>query len=135
MSFSAFLRGLLLANFILVSLVLGACQGQEMSDPLMAGLMANAEGRLVPANHAVDWIRRHGTVVHAQGNECTSCHMEEDCMGCHVEQIAISYSVHPPNFVTIHASDARANLSGCTDCYKVDVFCATCHIQARVSPL
>jgi hypothetical protein len=114
---------------------LWACTAQEVDQGLMGPPIVTADGRLMPANHAVDWIRRHGHVAQSQAQECMTCHVEPDCMSCHVEQIATPYSVHPPNFVTIHAADARANLDGCTDCHRVDVFCATCHIQVRASPI
>ncbi|MFU8802777.1 MAG: hypothetical protein ACNA8W_03110 [Bradymonadaceae bacterium] len=115
--------------------ILPACHAGEHDRAPMGGPVATADGRLMPANHTVDWIRRHGRVAVTQSNECMSCHIEEDCMSCHVEQTASPYSVHPPGFATIHASDARANIEGCTDCHQVQTFCSTCHIQVRASPI
>lgn len=90
--------------------------------------------RLLPSNHTVDWIARHGQVARAQSQECASCHTEQDCAGCHIEQMAAPFQVHPPNFVTIHSIDARQDLANCTDCHRVDSFCQQCHMESKFSP-
>lgn len=89
--------------------------------------------RRMPANHTVDWLRRHGTLA-LGGSDCASCHIEADCVNCHVESLARPYAVHPPNFTVIHASDARQGIQDCTSCHRLDTFCQACHIEARVSP-
>ena len=89
---------------------------------------------LMPANHTVDWMRRHGAVALAQGDDCAVCHAENDCVDCHIESLDQAYAVHPPNYEVIHASDANQGLMDCTTCHRLDTFCEACHIEAGVSP-
>lgn len=99
------------------------------------GNSMNTRNRLLPANHTVDWIARHGQISRVQAQECSSCHTEQDCASCHIEQLAAPFQVHPPNFITIHSIDARQNLANCTDCHRVDSFCQQCHVQSKFSPI
>jgi hypothetical protein len=89
---------------------------------------------LKPDDHTVDFLRRHGTVMRGDPEDCMSCHTEEDCASCHTESMATKpFSVHPPNFMTIHAVDARSGSGECTDCHTVQTFCTTCHVRANVT--
>ncbi len=88
----------------------------------------------MPADHTVDWERRHGAVAMSQGNDCAVCHMEQDCVECHVESLDQPYAVHPPNYEVVHASDADQGIQDCTSCHRLDTFCEPCHIEAGVSP-
>lgn len=92
------------------------------------------EGRMMPDDHDADWLRRHGAIALAQGNDCAQCHIENDCTTCHVDSLAQAYSVHPPNYAVVHASDARQAVTDCTTCHRLDTFCAACHVETRFSP-
>jgi hypothetical protein len=94
-----------------------------------------ADERLRPANHDVDWLMRHATVARADSQDCMTCHVEQDCASCHTEELSPPFSVHPPNFVVMHSVDARLDQDNCTDCHKPETFCASCHIQTRVSAI
>lgn len=107
-------------------------QGEE---PGYRSLLADEPARLRPRNHEVGWLERHGVAARAMSNDCMSCHQEEDCSSCHTENLAKPLTVHPPNFETIHAIDARLDQDNCTDCHKVENFCTACHIRTRVSAI
>ena len=89
---------------------------------------------LMPADHTVDWMRRHGSMALGQGNDCAVCHLEDDCITCHVESLANPYAVHPPNYTVVHASDARMGLQDCTSCHRLDTFCQACHVETGNTP-
>jgi len=91
-------------------------------------------GTLMPDDHTVDWLKRHGPQARPQAGECLSCHLEADCITCHVETLADAWSIHPPNYVVVHALDARQNIQDCASCHQAQTFCTTCHIESRVSP-
>lgn len=91
-------------------------------------------GRLKPSNHTVGWERRHGSVARANPSQCEDCHTEDDCAGCHSDDSAEPFSVHPPNFDTLHAVDARAQSDDCAECHTVETFCRQCHARTNRSP-
>lgn len=87
---------------------------------------------LRPDNHGAAFTKRHGSVARSGMQECMSCHVEQDCASCHNAQLAQPFTVHPPNFVTIHAVDARTNSGDCVECHTVQTFCTSCHVRADV---
>lgn len=87
---------------------------------------------LRPDNHSVAFLKRHATVAKSGAEECMACHVEQDCASCHNATVAKPFAVHPPNFLTIHASDARANPGNCTDCHTTQTFCTSCHVRSDV---
>lgn len=88
---------------------------------------------LKPHNHDLDWLKRHGVVASAQPDDCMSCHTQTDCASCHANAAKRPFEIHPPNFVTIHAVDARADEQNCTSCHSVQNFCTACHVRANVT--
>ncbi len=132
-----------------VLLILTACHGQ--SPPSSAGSAPTPgaasstqtyddpspgydDDRQMPADHTVDWIRRHGALALGQGNDCAVCHGEDECVDCHVESLDQPYTVHPPNYEIVHATDADQGTQDCASCHRLDTFCEACHIEAGVSP-
>lgn len=85
--------------------------------------------KLLPSDHSVDWIKRHGTVALAQGDDCMSCHAEQTCASCHQARGATPRSAHPPNFLAIHRIAARSQEANCTSCHSQQTFCASCHTR------
>lgn len=90
--------------------------------------------RQMPADHTVDWMRRHGAMSMGQGDDCATCHTEQDCITCHVESLDQPWAVHPPNYEVVHASDAEQGVQDCASCHRLDTFCEACHVEAGVSP-
>jgi hypothetical protein len=89
-------------------------------------------GALRPDNHGVDFLKRHGSLGASAPEQCMACHVEQDCASCHNASMAKPFAVHPPNFLTIHAVDARADAGSCSDCHTVQTFCTSCHVRADV---
>ena len=92
---------------------------------------SGASGTLKPSNHTVAWERRHGAVARASSGRCEECHTESDCAECHTDTASEPFSVHPPNFDTLHAVDARAQSDDCADCHTVQTFCSQCHARTN----
>jgi hypothetical protein len=88
----------------------------------------------MPADHTVDWLKRHGPMSRAQSDACTSCHTPPDCASCHGSKQAGPYQVHPPNYIALHTAAARSDQANCTDCHKVETFCSGCHARTRNLP-
>ncbi|MEM1347759.1 MAG: cytochrome c3 family protein [Myxococcota bacterium] len=86
---------------------------------------------LLPSNHNVDWLARHGHVARAQADDCTNCHTPPQCNDCHLTRGARILSAHPPNFVFIHTFAARADSASCTECHNQQTFCTSCHIRTK----
>jgi hypothetical protein len=93
----------------------------------------DAQAGLMPDNHQVAWIQRHGSIARSQGATCSECHTERDCASCHDEKVAAPFSVHPPNFDTLHAVDARSRGSSCAECHSLTNFCTDCHIRSEIT--
>ncbi|MFB6374341.1 MAG: cytochrome c3 family protein [Bradymonadaceae bacterium] len=91
-------------------------------------------GTLKPSNHTVAWERRHGTVARSMSGRCEDCHTENDCANCHTDTASEPFSVHPPNFDTLHAVDARAQSEECAECHTIQTFCRQCHARTNFSP-
>ena len=125
---------------VLVALLLCATACQDVSSPPasfwdgQSSSQTYIENPQMPADHDVDWIRRHGAMSLGQGDDCATCHTENDCIGCHVESLDEPYAVHPPNFTVVHATDARQGVQDCTSCHRLDTFCETCHVETGFSP-
>lgn len=94
---------------------------------------SDADTALMPDNHDVAWLQRHGSIARSQGASCSECHTERDCASCHDEQVAAPFSVHPPNFDTLHGVDARAGGSSCAECHSLTNFCTDCHIRSEIT--
>jgi len=86
---------------------------------------------LLPSNHGVDWLARHGDVAKTQADDCTNCHTPPQCNDCHLTRGAKLLSAHPPNFVFIHTFAARADAASCTECHNQQTFCTACHIRTE----
>jgi len=98
------------------------------------GAREAATSSMKPANHTVDWMKRHGRVARSGTDSCEDCHTEDDCNDCHDSQSAKPFSAHPPNFDTLHAAEARTNLDNCSECHTVETFCKRCHAEANFAP-
>jgi hypothetical protein len=84
--------------------------------------------------HDADWIVTHRWVGADHGDLCASCHAERDCADCHDGRVQRA-SVHPNDWLTLHAQQARRDEPRCTSCHSTQHFCLECHARVGVSPI
>ncbi|RAL25073.1 hypothetical protein DL240_02335 [Lujinxingia litoralis] len=139
-----------LVLLLLASATLSACQSRQSSPalpplhhaptyrsvlpadhPPMPGLQ---NALLTPEDHRFDWLNLHGPQARTRANDCLTCHLEEDCTSCHLESLASNTSLHPPNYLVVHALDARQGVQDCASCHQAQTFCTSCHLESKVAP-
>jgi hypothetical protein len=96
------------------------------------------EGQLEPpawlhdSAHGGDWLLRHKRIAADDSRFCANCHTENECMACHDGRVR-PRSVHPNDFLSMHAVAARQNSPVCTSCHQQQSFCLGCHQRAGVT--
>ncbi len=114
-------------------------------DSRVAALVAGrAPSYPKPASHGATWKWGHGAQAAAHAVGCADCHTRASCRSCHrqgelraLDAIPApapsdprgvrlpAASVHPPRFVSQHATDAAAG-TNCEACHARS-FCTDCH--------
>lgn len=108
---------------------------------------------LRPADHSADFLVAHKNRARIDQDECTTCHVEDDCAQCHdgaalfttlsgatqdiQSQLAPSLGsgtkgliisrVHELNFRLTHPMSAEGRSQECSTCHEPQEFCQTCH--------
>ena len=97
-----------------------------------------ASGTLLPprwlhnAEHTPDFIARHKLVAADDSAFCANCHKEDFCADCHDGRVR-PRSVHPGDYLNMHATEARMATQNCTSCHREQSFCIDCHMRVGVS--
>jgi hypothetical protein len=97
-----------------------------------------ASGSLVPprwmnnADHDADFIERHKLVAGADSDFCAKCHKESECVDCHDGRVR-PRSVHPNDWLSLHAMASRQDEPNCTSCHRQQSFCLSCHQRSGVT--
>jgi hypothetical protein len=104
-----------------------------------ATLAAGATGPLVPSG-SLRGIDAHGPAFkrdHAQAGRdekyCLTCHRRNECIDCH-GGVVRPPDIHPSDYVSLHAVDARRNTPDCSACHRTQSFCVGCHQRTGVAP-
>ncbi|HVZ73772.1 MAG TPA: cytochrome c3 family protein [Polyangia bacterium] len=99
---------------------------------------AGGTGKLEPSG-VLRGIDAHGPTFardHAQaGREesyCLQCHKRSECVDCHGGTVR-PFDIHPSDYVSLHAVDARRNVPDCSTCHRAQTFCVGCHQRTGVS--
>ena len=100
-----------------------------------------------PATHRdPSFLQRHGAMVRANPQQCSTCHTQESCLACHAQSQRVAVALHPAgpgraagaqplrgpppshreSFVSRHASVAAATPATCAGCH-VRTDCLECH--------
>jgi hypothetical protein len=97
-----------------------------------------ASGTLYPprwlhnAEHTPDFIMRHRTVAADDSQFCANCHTENFCTDCHDGRVR-PRSVHPNDYLNMHAIEARMQTQSCRSCHHQESFCLDCHLRVGVA--
>jgi hypothetical protein len=97
-----------------------------------------ASGVLLPpqwlrnAEHGADWIERHKAVAANDSRFCGNCHSERECVDCHDGRVR-PRSIHPNDFLSMHAVAAQQNAASCASCHRQQSFCLSCHQRSGVT--
>ena len=98
---------------------------------------AGGSGPLVPTGtlrldtHGPTFRRDHA-VVGREESYCLSCHKRNDCIDCH-GGVVKPPDIHPADYVSMHAIDARRNVPDCSTCHRAQSFCIGCHQRSGVA--
>lgn len=84
------------------------------------------------AFHGPDFVARHKRVAGADSAFCASCHKEDFCTACHDGRVR-PRSIHPGDYLSMHATEARLATQRCQSCHSEQSFCLGCHQRAGVS--
>jgi hypothetical protein len=97
-----------------------------------------ASGTLLPprwlhnAEHTPDFIERHKGIAADDSQFCANCHKEDFCTDCHDGRVR-PRSVHPGDYLNMHAIEARMETQKCTSCHQQQSFCLDCHMRVGVA--
>jgi len=103
----------------------------------VATIAAGADGPLVPSGslrgidaHGPTFVRDH-SVAGREESYCLTCHKRNDCIDCH-GGVVRPPDIHPADYVSLHAVDARRNVPDCSACHRTQSFCVGCHQRTGV---
>jgi len=82
--------------------------------------------------HGPTFRTDHNLVARAE-SYCLSCHKRNDCIDCH-GGVVRPPDIHPSDYVSLHAVDARRNTPDCSACHRTQSFCVGCHQRTGVAP-
>ncbi|MGD0675556.1 MAG: cytochrome c3 family protein [Polyangiaceae bacterium] len=97
-----------------------------------------ASGALLPprwlhnAEHTPDFIARHKWVAADDSQFCANCHKEDFCTDCHDGRVR-PRTIHPNDYLNMHAIEARMATQRCTSCHEQQSFCLDCHLRVGVA--
>jgi len=105
-----------------------------------ATMAAGATGPLAPMGSLRGGIDAHTATFkreHKQaGREesyCLTCHKRNECIDCH-GGVVRPPEIHPSDYASLHAIDARRNTPDCSACHRTQSFCVGCHQRTGVAP-
>lgn len=102
--------------------------GGRVRTALPGGVLLPASG-VNAAAHGLGFAADHAVAARGQGATCGACHAQDFCAACHLGQ-AKPMRLHPGDYVSTHALDARRNQPDCSTCHRTQTFCVGCHERA-----
>lgn len=101
----------------------------QMPRPSQCTLCHQETKLLEPANHQMNWSKRHGLFAQSDADSCLQCHTQSTCSECHIQKNKIKPKVHRPNFRSFHSIEARSNPQSCVVCHSSTTTCLNCHTK------
>jgi len=95
-------------------------------------------GKLVPSGsitgfdaHTAGFAIDH-RIAGRNERACATCHKQSECTDCHGAGVVKPEEIHPSDYATLHAVDARRNVPDCSSCHRNQSFCLGCHQRLGV---
>jgi hypothetical protein len=116
------------------------CNGCHITLPSGRLRVNFPDGKLVPRGnllgmaHDADFAVRHRWLAADEGAVCASCHVESECEACH-DGPRKPRSLHPNDYLLLHAQDSQRNAQRCTSCHASSTFCLPCHARLGIAQL
>jgi hypothetical protein len=116
------------------------CGGCHLSTPSGRLRTQFADVKLVPRSgflgmaHDADFSVRHRWLAADQGAVCATCHVESECSACH-DGARKPRSLHPNDYLALHAQDSQRNATRCNSCHSTTSFCLACHARLGISEI
>jgi hypothetical protein len=116
------------------------CNGCHLTTPSGRLRTVFGDAKLIPRSaflgmaHDADFSVRHRWVAADQGATCATCHVESECSGCH-DGARKPRSLHPNDYLALHAQDAQRNATRCSSCHSSASFCLACHARLGIAEI
>lgn len=114
-----------------------ACHLATPSGALDVGLGRSDGPRLLPSGarwgdaHLPGFAGDHRAAARRPDRVCSACHEESTCDACH-QGASSALAFHPPEYLRVHAIDARRASTDCGTCHRAQTFCVGCHQRVGV---
>ncbi|MCA9668119.1 MAG: hypothetical protein KC503_21120 [Myxococcales bacterium] len=89
-------------------------------------------GNLKGDAHTPGFAKRHKQVARGNKRYCEQCHAPHTCLKCH-QGTYRPMSIHPNDYATHHALDAKLRRNKCQSCHRAQTFCISCHQRSGVA--
>lgn len=109
----------------------GASEGGRIKTVFASGTLSPPRW-MHNAEHGPDFVQRHKYVAANDSAFCATCHKEESCTACHDGRVR-PRSIHPGDYLSMHAVEGRLAMQKCTSCHREQSFCLGCHQRVGVS--
>ncbi|MEZ4359603.1 MAG: hypothetical protein R3B48_05435 [Kofleriaceae bacterium] len=82
-------------------------------------------------SHRPGFSTDHRAAATRADRTCAACHEESYCAACHAGAIR-PLEFHPPEYLALHATEARRAASECSTCHRYQSFCVGCHERVGI---
>lgn len=88
-------------------------------------------GSIKGDKHGPDFARNHRGLARSEEKYCQQCHTPKSCLRCHNDTLR-PMKIHPGDYISLHAFDARRDQPQCRSCHRYQTFCLGCHQRLGV---
>jgi len=116
-----------------------ACTTCHLKEPSGRLQLTFTQGPLRPmagnplgVDHGPRFEFTHSALGSTARSTCLACHSDRDCQKCH-DGMQKPLSVHPNDWISLHALQVRGQMLQCDGCHRLQSFCVACHERSGVS--